>query len=76
MDDEDELNELSSEAAESSHPAMLAMLQFVGEYGGTPEMRNDEDHDWWILRVRTPAKAGGAAKNLDLELVVVGIVEE
>jgi hypothetical protein len=76
MDDEDKLNELSSEAAESSHPALLPLQKIAGEAKAVPSMRHDKERDWWIVRFRVKGKAGDTPKDLDVELVVVGQAEE
>jgi hypothetical protein len=65
----------SAAAAGSSHPAMLSM-QRAAEDGEVPSMRYDEDREWWILRFQNKAKAGDAAMDLTVELVVVGHAAE
>ena len=74
IEDEEELNDLSIEAADASHPAFLSLRPAAGAVASLPAIRHDEEHDWWIARIR--AKVAGAGKTLDLELVVVGEAEE
>ena len=76
LEDVDELNELSMDAAQSAHPAMWALQRVVGDVQGIPAMRHDEEHDFWIARLRAKTVAGDAKKDLDLDIVVVGIAEE
>lgn len=63
---------LSAEAAESSHPAMLAMQRIDGETGTLPSIREDEEREWWVVRLSSNAKRDGAVKPLAFDLVVVG----
>lgn len=70
--DEEQLFELSKEAANSSHPAMLSLLPVEGEPGGEPAMVHEEARDLWSLQTSLTA-AGG--KTLPILLVVDGHVE-
>jgi hypothetical protein len=76
IDDEEELNYLAMDAAESAHPAMLALLQVEGDAEKLPAIRHDEEHDWWIVRQRVAVQSGDKARELDMEYVLVGVVEE
>jgi hypothetical protein len=76
IEDLEELNELSMEAAQASHPAMFPLLQVLEGGDGMPRMRHNEEQDWWIVRAGLKTKAGDASETLDIELVVVGIAEE
>jgi len=74
--DMDTLNDLSAEAAESSHPAMLCLQKVEGEAGDTPTIRHDEDQDWWIVRFANKAAAGGQTTQLPVDVVVAGAADE
>lgn len=65
----------SAEAAGSSHPALLPLQRIAGE-AELPSIRHDETHDWWIIRFAGQGKAGGSAKPLVVELLVVGKAAE
>ena len=39
-------------------------------------MRQNEDEDWWLVRLASQAKAGDEEKDLAFDLVVVGIFNE
>ena len=68
--------ELSTEAAESSHPALLS-LQKVGVDGEKfPAMRYNEDQDWWIVQLNGQATAGDTTHDLRLDFVVAGHATE
>ncbi len=70
------LVEKSSEAANSSHPAMLCLQKVVKKPAGKPAIRHNEEHDWWIVSAQGSAKAGKNTKALAIDLVVVGISSE
>lgn len=70
------LVEKSSEAAGSSHPAMLCLQRVVKKPEGKPAIRHNEEHDWWIVSVQGNAKAGKKEKALPIDLVIVGISSE
>ena len=74
--EEEELNELSAEAADSSHPAMLALQKAKGQTGDVPSMRHDQEKDWWIVHFTGKAAAGNQTRKLGVEVVVVGVTEE
>lgn len=68
------LTQNSAEAAGSSHPAMICLQTVAPDVAEFPSIRHDEQHDWWIAAVRTPAQAGG--KPLAMGIVVVGLAPE
>ncbi len=74
--DIEELNVLSMDAAESSHPAIFSLQRVQGEPKAEPAIRHDENHDWWIVTFQSKAKAGDQSKPLPVSLVVVGHAEE
>ena len=77
MKDEEELNEYSSEAAGTSHPALLSMLRIEKRGEPTPSIRHDEENDWWIVRMASKAaNKDGKTQALAFELVVVGYADE
>jgi hypothetical protein len=61
----------SKEATGGAHPGILS-LQKAAEGGEAVAVRHDADHDWTIVRLTGVAQQGGAAKNLPLELVIIG----
>jgi len=67
---EEELNERSSAAAESSHPCLLSMQRRAAKK--YPSMRHTEEADWWTLAVQ------GAAgdKPMSIEFVISGVFVE
>ncbi len=71
---EQDLHEASSEAAGSSHPAMLC-LQRASE-GSELAIRHDEANDWWVLHLVAPGVAEKKPKPIPMDLVVVGHAEE
>jgi hypothetical protein len=74
--DEKELHKASAEAAGATHPAMLC-LQPPEEQGETPSLRHDQGTDWWILRAMGKSQAENEpAKEIPIELVVVGHATE
>lgn len=68
------LEQASAEAAGSAHPAMLC-LQRHGA-GGDGTLRHDEATDWWVANLVAEVSAGGDAKQLPIDLVVVGHATE
>lgn len=74
LEDSDELNELSAAAADTSHPASWPLLKVANPLTDPVGMRHDEENDWWILRVHRDGAGDG--QIVDLEIVVVGVVEE
>jgi len=66
----DDLNYLSSEAIQTLHPGILSMQRRQAD--AYPAMREDTNHQWWIVGV-----AGSAnGKELPIEFVLVGISPE
>ena len=76
IEDEEDLNELSMDAVESSHPAMLALQEVQANASSLPSMRHDEDKDWWIVGTAVKAKAGETSENVQIDFVVVGVADE
>ncbi len=72
--DLEELQSLSSEAAGSSHPAMICLQEPVQD--AKPLVRHNADADWWILHLMLTAKSGGESIDLPLDLVVDGHAAE
>ncbi len=70
LDDKEELQLISSDAAGSSHPAIFSLLP-PEEQDEKSTLTHDDDHDFWILQTST-----GEDKPVSLRLVVVGIGEE
>ena len=71
----DEMNEQSAEVAQSSHPAILSLQKVSGD-SKAPSIRENTEHEWWIVRLNTNAKVGDEVKPLPLDLVVVGYASE
>jgi hypothetical protein len=70
-----ELTAASKETTGTAHPGVLS-LQKAAESGDAPSVRLDPDHEWTILRVKGKAKQGSEAKEMPIELVVVGKAAE
>jgi len=70
IDDQDELNDLSAEAAGSSHPAIFSLLALEGEKPEQATLNHQPDRDFWVLQTT------GDEKRPPLRLVVVGVGEE
>lgn len=68
--DEMDLNTASSEAAGSTHPAMICLQQ--AQEAEPLAMRHNEDQDWWILHVVGKGKQGDKVVELPVDLIVVG----
>ena len=68
--------ELSAEAAESSHPALLSLQNAGDDAAVLPVMRHNEDQDWWIVQLNGKATAEDKTQDLRLDLVVVGHARE
>ena len=66
------LTEASAEAVESTHPGLLALQRLKGD----GPIRNNEEHDWWIVRLQGQAKMGAVSKKQPLDLVIVGQAAE
>jgi hypothetical protein len=67
------LTDLSKEAAQSAHPALLCMQR--AEAAGQP-VRHQEEHDWRIVRLEGQGKSPEGTKPLPIEFVVVGQAAE
>lgn len=67
------LTDLSKEAAQSAHPALLSLQR---EESSTAPVRHQEEHDWWIVRLEGQSKSPAGAKPLAIELVVAGKAAE
>jgi hypothetical protein len=70
----EELQELSSEAAGSSHPAMVCLQVPVKD--AAPLVRHNAEADWWILHVIGKGVTNGKAKDIPIDLVVAGHAAE
>ena len=70
----EDLQQMSAEAAGSTHPAMLS-LQRASE-GSQPAIRHDEANDWWILHVVDQGIDGDNTQEIPIDLVVVGHAAE
>lgn len=70
----DPLNEVSAEAAGSTHPAMLC-LQFPTE-GDQAKMIHQEATDWWMLHAVGDGTVGGKKKKVPIDIVVAGHAAE
>jgi hypothetical protein len=69
------LTTISKEVTGTTHPAILSLQQ--PQEGGQPlAIREDPDHELTILRFTGKVNQGGMAKDLTLELVVVGKAAE
>jgi len=68
--------ELSAEAAESSHPALLSLQKVDINGENMPTMRYNADQDWWIVQLNGQATAGDTAHDLRLDFVVAGHAAE
>lgn len=71
----EQLFELSMDAAESAHPAIL-YLQGAPQDAGDIELTHLEDQEWWVLTFVGDAKAGDETKKLPVSLIVVGRGQE
>ena len=70
------LQELSAEAAETTHPGLLCMKKVQGNPKPQPVIYHDQEHDWWITTLRGTAKEGDKTKDLFIDLIVVGHAAE
>jgi hypothetical protein len=69
------LTEQSAAAAESKHPAMLALKVAKGD-GAKPAIAHDETAELWIATLGGKAEAGGKTSTLPIGIVVVGHAAE
>lgn len=67
------LTDLSKEAAQSAHPALLCLQS---DDASAPAVRHNEEHDWWIVRLEGTGASAEGAKPLSLALVVAGKAAE
>ena len=65
----DDLNERSSEAAGSNHPAIFSLLPTGDTEIDETSLQHDEDHDFFILQVNAGTPDGA---SLPLRVIVVG----
>jgi hypothetical protein len=63
----------AAEAAGTAHPAMLALK---AASPGNEKLRHDEANDWWLLRLDGKGRVGAEAKDLPLDVVVIGHASE
>lgn len=69
------LTEQSAAAAESKHPAMLALKKPQAD-ADKPTLAHDELTDWWIATIVGKAEADGKTSALPIGIVVVGQANE
>ncbi len=72
--DLEELQSLSSEAAGSSHPAMICLQEPVQD--AKPLVRHNAETDWWLLHIVAKGQADGKTVALPIDLVVEGHAAE
>lgn len=72
---EEQLFELSKEAARTTHPASLFLARPPSE-GNVPRLEHEASREWWLLVVENRAQQGDATRELRLSLVVVGQASE
>ncbi len=71
----DELSQKSAGASGTTHPAIFSMLPAEKPIK-TATISHDEDHDFWILNVSTPAKAKTRSTKLNLRFIAIGRTSE
>ena len=69
------LTTTSKETTGATHPAILSLVK-AAEGGQPLSVQEDADKHWVIVRFAGKAKQGSAAKDLPVELVVVGKAAE
>jgi len=71
---QDQLEELSAEAAQSSHPAVLMLLAPPDPTPESPALSHDEEKDLWGAVLRLPLAVSGGAEpaTLPVQLILVG----
>jgi hypothetical protein len=69
------LTTASKETSGTAHPAILS-LQKAEDGGEALAVRENAEKEWTIVRFNAKIKQGGAAKELPMELVVVGVAAE
>lgn len=65
----------SKETTGTAHPGILS-LQKPGDGGEPLAVHENAEKEWTIVRFTAQAKQGAAAKELPMELVVVGVAAE
>ena len=70
------LTEQSAQAVGTTHPGLLSLQRVEGKSESLPSIRENPQHDWWIVRMESEARAGDQAKKLPIDLVVVGQAAE
>jgi hypothetical protein len=66
----------STEASQTSHPALLALQAVQEDVSELPAVRHDEPRDWWILQLAGNSGADGKSGDVRVDIVVVGIAVE
>jgi hypothetical protein len=69
------LTTASKETTGTAHPGILS-LQKAADAGEPLSVREDAEKEWTIVRFNAKVKQGDAAKDLPVELVVVGVAAE
>jgi hypothetical protein len=64
----------SKETTGTAHPGILSLQKAAA--GEAPAIHENAEKEWTILRFTAKAKQGDAAKELPVELVVVGVAGE
>lgn len=64
--------ELSAQTTGTPHPAILSLQRTENESG---PIRNQEERDWWIVRLEGTATMDGKSQKLPADLVIVGQAE-
>jgi hypothetical protein len=65
----------SKETTGTAHPGILSLQRVEGD-GASPSVREVSDKEWVIVHYVGKVKQGGSAKDLPLDLVVVGKAAE
>jgi hypothetical protein len=70
------LTEKSAAAAETNHPAILALVKLDEKAESYPSITANEEKEWAIARLEVATKAGDQAQKVPLDLIVAGHAEE
>ncbi|MCA9154683.1 MAG: hypothetical protein KDA38_07835 [Planctomycetales bacterium] len=70
------LAEKSAAAVQTSHPGLLSLQRVPEEAGDTPSIREDEEKEWWIVRLTGKAAVEGKQSAMPIDLVIVGQATE
>jgi hypothetical protein len=70
------LTEKSAEAAETNHPAILALVKLEEKAESYPSITANEEKEWEIARLEVAIKSGDQAQKIPLDLIVAGRAEE